>query len=219
MMTLLDRFLMYLAKKRGLISAPEAVVSGHVWARIDAGPELYLGANTLTEEYSVEIACLLARNAASYLAVDGVTVTYDVDEGFTDADSVFPTQLAIGTGTSAATRADKTLESPLLKSGSTAYYTLQRIDVRRTPAQYTPPDFPIGVNFYFTIPAGETWDDGSGGFVSDVTIREFALFGPAAPAILPAYPAAVDSDMKTRRVQSIQKEADANLFIRYELRT
>lgn len=219
MISLFDRFIERLARKRGILGSEQPVVTGHLHARLGDGPEVCLGANTLTEEYSVEIACLLARNAASYLAVDGVSVTYDVDEGFTDSDSVFPTQLAIGTGVSDAEKTDKTLENPLTIAGSTAYYPLTRIDVRRTPAQYTPPSFPIGVNFFFVIPSGELWDDGSGGTTGDVTIQEWALFGPAAPAILPAYPGSSDVDMKTRRVTPFGKVVDADLTIRYELRT
>ena len=180
----------------------------------NGGPEVPLGKNVLTEKERVNVARLLARTAADW----GFPVVYeDGIEGFTNVDPAFPTQLAVGTGVTAATPKDWTMVEPLLEvgGGSTKFFPLSRIYVRETADAY-PADIPISVSYYFTIPKGTACE----GVGTEVDVQEWSLFGPAAPAILARISdPQVDQDMLARRVKRHTLSADAEVTIRWEVQT
>jgi hypothetical protein len=198
-------------------SAVESLLKleGHVYVTAGEGPEVYLGQNVITEKMRVNAAGLLARTAADPWAVG--PPAYLGDTGYTSGDQVFPTYLAVGTGTRPAATTDTDMDSPLLVAGSIQYYPVQSVRFHNTPGGY-PAGIPISVSYYFNIPAGELYDTPSGP-TTDIDFQEWALFGenPTPGASLSPPPA--DNDMLARKVARVSKISALDLTVRWELRT
>ena len=178
-------------------------IAGHVFAEYrDADGvlvrEQYLGKNTVTQAQRIYVAGLLARTSAE---VPGA-VSFDFDEGYTATEPVFPLELGVGIGTTAALPIDTDLEDPLLIGASPARYALTRIFFSRTVLGYGTD--PIGVSFFFDIPAGESYTT----YGTSVDYQEFAMFAPGAPDV-----------MLARKVIRLEKISPLALTIRWEFRT
>jgi len=195
------------------VSLDDTILRGAYWfVSVGGGPEISLGKNLLTLKMRANAAGLLARTFAE------TGVLYDADQGWVATDPVCPTQLAVGQGTTAAQRGDWTMYDPLLVPGGATvkYFPLTRILFHKNPASYSPPSLPISVSYFFDIPAGEMFE----GVGTDVDFQEWALFGPAAPALLaPPTDPEIDQDMLARKVTRLSKISDLDLTVRWELRT
>ena len=193
-------------------------LEGHVYVTAGDGPEKYLGQNVITEKMRVNAAGLLARVAADWpLPPLTAAPTYLGDPGYTSADAVFPTFLAVGTGTRPAATTDTDMDSPLLVAGSIRYYPIQSVLFHNTPGGY-PAGIPISVSYYFNIPAGEMYDTPSGP-TTDVDFQEWGLFGENRTTGASLSPPPADNDMLARKVARVSKISALDLTVRWELRT
>jgi hypothetical protein len=190
-------------------------LEGHVYVTAGDGPETYLGQNVITEKMRVNAAGLLARRATDPWDVG--PPGYLGDSGYTSTDQVFPTYLAVGTGTRPAAATDTDMDSPLLVAGSIQYYPIQNVRFHNTPGGY-PAGIPISVSYYFNIPAGELYDTPSGA-TTDVDFQEWGLFGENRTEGASLLPPPDDNDMLARKVARVSKISALDLTVRWELRT
>jgi len=211
--SILDHFAATLGYVPKRAQIEDTIFRGAYWyVSVGSGPEVCIGKNILTRKMRVNAAGLLARTSMHW------GVAYDDVEGYDSAAPVFPTQLAVGTGVTAAKSTDWTMYEPLLDVGGAAvtYYPLTRVLFHTDPDLYSPA-LPISVSYYFDIPAGELYEGYPAGAVD---FQEWALFGPAAPLMLdaPTDPVA-DQDMLARKVVRLSKISALDLTVRWELRT
>lgn len=182
------------------------LMTGHVYV-LEGEEETYLGQNLVVDTFRLGVAGLIARPAAPSGAV------FVQDSGYDDSEpGIFPTELVLGHGASAAHTTDTELEAPFRQDGVIVTYPLKEILFRRTKAQHGVD--PIQVAFFFDLPEGELFDDPTEEDpedpqlpkVSVLEIQEWGLRGSTG-------------ELLARRNAQFLRPSNLALKVRWEIRT